>query len=154
MAGKRHAGIVAAQTTSNARTGLKLSFETTGHVERPLSLTIETPEGLSETFIFDAYGVFTHSEANPPVEPMRGRLADNPRPAAATEPVAWQRRLMNTEQTINNVAAGTWGDWKECTPDQAMFALRWGRVEGFPAYLKAEARPLFLHATEGGTCAR
>ena len=64
------------QTVSNARTGLKLSFESTGHVAEPFSLTIETPEGMSETFIFDGIGRFARSEPNPSVPPMRGWLAD------------------------------------------------------------------------------
>jgi hypothetical protein len=66
---------VKAQTISNAKTGLKLSFESTGHQALPFSLTIETPEGLSETFIFDGIGRFDHSESNPDVEPMRGWLS-------------------------------------------------------------------------------
>jgi hypothetical protein len=73
---------VKAQTISNARTGLKLSFESTGHTAVPFSLTIETPEGLSETFLFDSIGRFTYSEANPDVPPMRDWLAD--RAAKAT----------------------------------------------------------------------
>jgi hypothetical protein len=76
------------QGISNARTGLRLSFESTGHQALPFSLTIDTPEGVSQTFIFDGIGNFHHSEANEDIEPMRqwlknkaeGRAPVGPKP--------------------------------------------------------------------------
>jgi len=63
--------------------------------------------------------------------------------SATPEPVAWQRRLWNTQNATD------WGPWKECTVHQAEFAQKFGRVEDYPEYLKAEARP--LHAAPTST---
>lgn len=61
------------------------------------------------------------------------------------EAVGWQRRLK--KEDANGCPAGTWSAWKECSAEQASYALEYGTVDGFPDYLKAEARPIYAAPT-------
>jgi hypothetical protein len=63
--------------------------------------------------------------------------------AVRSEPVAWQRRLMNPTESLPGSPAGTWGAWHECTPEQASFAMEHGGVDGFGDKLRAEVRDLY-----------
>ena len=66
----------------------------------------------------------------------------SPSPQPVAEAVAWQRRLMNPVDDVNGHKTGVWGAWKECSAEQAAYAMTTGGVEGF-APIRAEARPLF-----------
>ncbi len=66
-----------------------------------------------------------------------------PAPSEDGEAVAWQRRLMNPTEDISGIPAGQWGAWKECTPEQAAYAIEFGIVEGFGDRLMAQARPVY-----------
>jgi hypothetical protein len=51
------------------------------------------------------------------------------------EPVAWQRRLKGPNQYA-------WGEWRECSLDQASYANEHGHPIDFPS-VQAQVRPLF-----------
>lgn len=52
------------------------------------------------------------------------------------KPVAWQRRLRSEFKP-------EWTTWKECSEEQALYALKHGHPEGFGP-VQAEVRPLYL----------
>lgn len=64
-----------------------------------------------------------------------------PAPAGEVEPVAWQRRIRNTEVAADHPFA-QWSKWKEVDLEKVTYAQKVGGVAGFPEFA-AEVRPLY-----------